>query len=475
LWFTPWVKTKDSIMKLHSVLSSAVALFGAMSLGPLPAFASAKSDAPAGSVNLRIDLDRAVLPADSTERAVVKISLDGVRLPRRGNRPPLNLALVLDRSGSMGGDKIVKAREAALEAVERLSPDDVVSLVVYDNHVETLVPAQRVGNGHQLREAIRGIQPRGGTALYGGVTRGADQVRRNLEDRRFINRVILLSDGLANVGPSSPEELGRLGTSLMKEGISVTTIGLGLGFNEDLMTRLAQRSDGNTYFVEHSGDLPRILTAELGDAMSVVARRVVIEIDFPRGVRPLAFVGRDGTIRGQRAELTLSQIYGGQEKFALVEVEIEPSQSGTEREIARARVNYEDAVQQREATLTAARKVQFSTSSVEVVNSADHKVQADYAANVMALAKDEAVALVDANQRDAAAALLRSRADELRKTADTYRNSAVSELAAAAAPTAEKLERDGLSNAERKVFRAESAQTRSQQAVGSASSYPGSR
>lgn len=448
-------------MKLRSLLSSAVALFGAMSL------ASAGSVAPSSAaVTVRVDVDRTVLPADSTERAVVKIGLDGIRLPRRDLRPPVNVALVIDRSGSMGGDKSAHAREAALEAVARFSPDDIVALVVYDNRIDTLVPAQRVGDGRRLREAIRGIEPRGGTALHGGVMGGAAEVRKHFEDRRFVNRVILLSDGLANVGPSSPEELGRLGASLMKEGIAVTTIGLGLGFNEDLMTRLAQRSDGNTYFVEHSGDLPRIFAAELGDVLNVIARRVVIEIEFPEGVRPLAFVGRDGTIRGRRAELTLNQLYGGQEKFALIEVEVAPGAAGVQREIARARVSYEDAVQQRSATVTASRAVHFSASRREVVTSADHKVQADYAANVIAVAKDEAVALVDADRRDQAAAVIRERTAELRKTAETYGNTVVRDLAAAAAPAAAKLEHEGLSNAERKLYRAESAQTRSQQAVG---------
>ena len=450
-------------MKLRILFSSAIALFGAMSL--LFAAKNRTSASSAESVNVRIDVDRAVLPADSTEKAVVKIALDGVRLPRHGARPPVNLALVIDRSGSMSGDKIVKAREAALEAVERLAPDDVVSLVVYDNHIETLVQAQRVGDGRRLRDAICGIEARGGTALYGGVTRGASEVRKNLEDRRYINRVILLSDGLANVGPSSPEELGRLGTSLMKEGISVTTIGLGLGFNEDLMTRLAQRSDGNTYFVEHSSDLPRIFSAELGDVLSVIARRVIVEIEFPRGVRPICFVGREGTIRGQRAELTLNQLYGGQEKFALIEVEVAPTAEGEEREIARAQVRYEDAVHNRTATQTAARTVKFSASRAAVVKSADHKVQADYAANVIAVAKDEAVALVDAGRRDAAGALLRARSEELRKSADAYGNLQVKELAAVTAPAAAKIEQDGLSNSERKIFRAESAQTRGQQAT----------
>ncbi|WP_414662388.1 vWA domain-containing protein [Horticoccus sp. 23ND18S-11] len=450
-------------MKTLLLVSCTAALLGAIPFA-LSARSLALADgASPDPVRLRIDVDRTVLPAETPERAVVKIGLDCIRLPRRDLRPPVNLALVIDRSGSMSGDKIEKAREAALEAVRRLGPDDIVALIAYDSGVQTLVPAQRVGDGRRLERAIRGIEAGGNTALHGGVTRGAEEIRRHMEDRRFVNRVVLLSDGLANVGPRTPDELGRLGTSLLKEGISVTTIGLGLGFNEDLMTRLAQRSDGNTYFVEHSGDLPGIFAAELGDVLNVVARRVVIEIDFPAGVRPLAFVGRDGTIRGQRAELSLNQLYGGQEKFALIEVEVAPGRADAELEIARARVSYDDAVKQRPTTLTAQRSVRFSASRAAVVGSADHKVQADYAANVMAVAKDEAVVLVDSNRRDEAAARLRAKTSELKKIADTYQNSSVQQMAAAAAPEADRLEKEGLGNAERKNYRAESAQTRSQQ------------
>ncbi|MDI1250820.1 MAG: VWA domain-containing protein [Lacunisphaera sp.] len=447
-------------MKTFLLPVLAVALSGVISL-----FAKSTVEHP---VRLSVDVDRRVLPAGSTERAVVKIGLDCLRLPPRGARPPVNLALVIDRSGSMGGDKIAQAREAALELVRRLGPDDIISIIAYDTRVETLVPAQRVGHAYGLEAAIRSIEAEGSTALYGGVTRGAAEVRRFIEDSRYVNRVILLSDGLANVGPSSPEELGRLGHSLMKEGISVTTIGLGLGFNEDLMARLASRSDGNTYFVENSRDLPGIFNRELGDVLNVVARRVVIEIDFPAGVRPVNFVGREGAIRGQKAELTLNQLYGGQEKFALIEVEVSPEMAGTEREIARARVNYEDALTARSASVTAQRNVSFSAEARVVVASADHQVQADYAANVLAVAKDEAIALVDSGKKNEAAALLRQRSAELKEIGKVYSNTAVAATAAAAAPEAARLERDGLDNAQRKAYRADSQQVKNQQSSGSA-------
>jgi Ca-activated chloride channel family protein len=454
-------KTKVN-MKLRILLLFAAALISAASLA-LSAKTVNQSTATAGSVQLRIDVDRAVLPAESTERAVIKIALDAIRPPRSDRRLPVNLALVIDRSSSMSGEKIVKAREAALEAVRRLEPDDIVALVAYDSRVETLVPAQRVGDRRRLEAAICSIEATGMTALHGGVMRGAEEVRQHIEDRRYVNRIILLSDGQANVGPRTPEELGRYGTSLMHEGISVSTVGLGLGFNEDLMTRLAQRSHGNTYFVEHSSDLPRIFAAELGDVLSIVARRVVIEVVFPEGVRPLCFVGREGVIRGQKAELTLNQLYGGQEKFALVEVEVSPAKAGLRREIARASVSYEDALDQRNATLAATRTVEFSTNTQTVISSADHRVQADYAANVMAGAKDEAVALVDSNRRDEAGALLRQKAAELAKIGTTYSNFAVQSVAAPAAAEADRIERDGLDNSARKNYRAESAQTRNQQ------------
>ena len=449
-------------MKIKFISLFAAALAGVLSL--VSCSASQLDDV----VQLHIDLDRTVLPAGTTGTTIVKVCLDGVRLPRTATRPPVNLAIVIDRSGSMEGEKLERAREAALEALGHLAPDDVLSVVIYDTEVQTLVPAQCVGNGRSIAAAIRSIRAGGSTALFGGVSQGASEVRKHVEDRRFINRVILLSDGLANVGPQSPEELGRLGAALVKEGISVTTVGLGLGFNEDLMTRLAQRSDGNTYFVESSDDLPRIFAGELGDVLNVIARRVVVEVEFPEGVRPLNFIGRDGVIRGRKAELTLNQLYGGQEKFALIEVEVASAHAGAELEIASARLSYENALTQKTAVVRAQGKVTFSGNREAVVSSANLRVQNDYAVNVLAVTKDKAVELVDANRRADAAKELRAKAAELKVTASTYNNAPMAALAVQQEAEADTLERDGLSNAKRKAYRAENAQTKNQQSSSSA-------
>ena len=444
--------------------SNILALFATTLLGVTSLFAARSTDE---TVKLRIDLDRGVLPAGSTEKAVVKICLDGLRLPRPDSRVPVNLSLVIDRSGSMSGDKIERAKEAALEALARLAPDDLLSVVTYDSDIQTLVPAQRVGDGRHIANLIRRIHVGGSTALFGGVSQGAAELRKHVEDRRYIHRVILLSDGVANVGPSSPEDLGRLGAALVKEGISVTTVGLGLGFNEDLMTRLAQRSDGNTYFVESSDDLPRIFAGELGDVLNVIARRVVVEVDFPEGVRPLGFVGREGVLNGRKATVTLNQLYGGQEKFALIEVEVPASKAGAKLELATARVTYENALTQRSVSQSASSNVSFSEERAVVIKSANLAVQNDYAVNRIAVAKDAAVGFMDANRPAAAAQELRAQSVELKQLATTYSNASVAELAKKQEAEADRLEREGLSNSGRKAYRAENAQTVNQQSSSS--------
>ncbi|MDR0351799.1 MAG: VWA domain-containing protein [Opitutaceae bacterium] len=452
---------------LPAALAAAFAL--ALSLQS-PALFAAANRAPA--VSLRVDLDRSVLAADTTEKAIVKICLDGVRLPRPEARQPVNLAIVLDRSSSMRGERIERAKDAALEALQRLAPDDILSLVVYDSTAEVLVPARRVGDGRAIAGVIRSINVTGMTALHDGVVLGGNELRKNIEDPRYVHRIMLLSDGQANRGPRTPEALGQLGEKLAGEGISVTTIGVGLGYNEDLMTRLALRSDGNTWFAESGAALPRIFAAELGDVLNVVARRAVIRVEFPDGIRPLALVGRQGSIDGRRAEIPLGQIYGGQEKFALVEVEVSPTRAGAEREIARARITCEDIAAQRTVELAALGRARFSADPSAVIASANHQVQADFAANRTAEVKDKAIELIDAGHQQEAAQLLRWNSRYMDNYGKNYDNRAVRELSAKNDAEAEIVELSQFSVETRKQFRTDNANTVNQQNTSSSSVAP---
>jgi len=447
-----------------STVLKRVAVAGLVLLAAGAEAAKTKS-ADSSVVKCTVELDRALLTAGRTHKAVVRISLDADQVVRAGERAPVNLAVVLDRSGSMGGEKLEKAKEAAIEALRRLDGRDIFSLVVYESNVETVVPAQSAANTEWIEARIRSIRTGGSTALFGGVSQGAAEVRKNL-DKEYVNRVILLSDGLANVGPRSPEDLGRLGTGLMKEGISVTTVGVGKDYNEDLMARLAQNSDGNTYFAESSRDLPRIFKAELGDVLSVVARDVNLIIECPEGVRPVGVIGRDVSVRGRTVEVALNQLYGGQKKFALLEVEIPSGAAGESRPVASAMVRYENLVNQKREESSASVEVSFTAVVEEAEKSVNAEVKKDVELNLAARAQDDAITLADQGKAGEAAQALRQAAESLKKTAEKLDDSELAEKAQEAEKQAAAIEANsGMTREQRKTLRADSYRTYNQQSA----------
>ena len=164
----------------------------------------------AGTNQLKLDaaMDRPFLLADTTQTAYLRVALSGSTMDEPQLRVPVNIAIVIDKSGSMGGDKIAKAREAAIMAVDKLSSDDIISIITYDSTVNVLIPATKVSDKHTIFKAIRNINSGGSTALFAGVTKGGQEMRKFLSSDR-VNRMMLLSDGLANVGPQTPAELGN--------------------------------------------------------------------------------------------------------------------------------------------------------------------------------------------------------------------------------------------------------------------------
>jgi len=284
-----------------------------------------------------VTLSQSVIMAGAPQTVYLKIglSVDG----ESNYRAPVNVALVIDRSGSMQGEKLVRAKEAARLAVNRLRSDDIVSVIAYDDTVRTLLPATKVADRTAVLAAIDRLQPGGSTALFAGVSVGAAEVGKFLDQER-VNRIILLSDGLANVGPDSPSELGALGASLKKQGIAVSTIGLGLGYNEDLMARLAGRSDGNHAFVEHPRDLARIFDLEFGDALSVTAQDVLVRIECSPGVRPVRVLGREAEITGRVVTVSVNQLYDAEKQHVLLELEAPAGTNGEARRLAEVSWSY---------------------------------------------------------------------------------------------------------------------------------------
>jgi Ca-activated chloride channel homolog len=327
----------------------------------------------AAQVKLDVSLANPVLIAGKKQTTYLKVGLTGFEMEGKSKRTPANIAIVIDRSGSMQGDKIKQAKEAARVAISRLNGNDIVSVVAYDDTVSVLVPATKASDREAILAGIDRIEAGGSTALFAGVSKGAEEVRKFLTRDR-VNRVILLSDGLANVGPDTPGALGELGSSLVKEGISVTTLGLGLGFNEDLMSLLAQRSDGNHAFIEHSKDLVKIFNYEFGDVLSVVAQEVLVTINCAEAVRPVKVLGRQADIAGQNVVASINQLYSNQEKYLMLEVEIPEGSVKKPLDVANVKVTYANMSTKTTDTLTSAVAVRFTESEEQVVQKRDKVV-----------------------------------------------------------------------------------------------------
>ena len=199
-------------------------------------------------------------------------------------RPALNLSLVLDRSGSMGGAKMERAREAAAYCIEQLLTTDRISVVVFDDKIEVLIPSQLAENKSALKEMLAHIYARSSTALHEAWVRGGIQVSEHLADGA-INRVLLITDGQANIGLTNTDEIVTQALNLNARGVSTSTIGIGADFNEDLLLPMAQAGGGNAWHVEHADDMQRIFAVELEGLIAQVGHTVTLSLVPSDGAR----------------------------------------------------------------------------------------------------------------------------------------------------------------------------------------------
>ncbi len=444
----------DNILTRARPLAALLLSVLALGLAPLKA-----GEAP---VELTAQPSQSVIKSGETSRVFLRVGLRGIRPPEEIERSPANIALVIDKSGSMKGAKIADAREAAIMALGRLTADDTLSVVAFDHNVDVVLPATSASDLPNMRQAIRKIRAGGRTALYAGVETGIDEVLAFL-DPYAVNRVILLSDGLANVGPTSPDRIAALGREAAGEGISITTIGLGLGYNEDLMTRLALNSDGNHAFVEHPDDLVGIFNKEFGDVFSVVGQGASVELDFPDGVKPLRTLGRPAEIDGQRVSFNLRQIHGGQQKYLLVEVEVGTSGADGQLEAADVMATYTDMATKKSRTLKDRVTLRLSDQPGTIEASRDKDVLSAAALQIATERSEKAVKLRDSGKVDEARKLLQDNAAYLEERARALSAPALEELAGEQASDAEAMT-SGDWTRQRKQMRSRQYKGKTQQA-----------
>ena len=199
-------------------------------------------------------------------------------------RIPLNISIVIDRSGSMQGVKMGYAKKAAKNIIDQLKSEDIASIVVYDSGVDTIQSPVHVIEKDKIKTKIDMITPQASTNLWGGTEQGYQFVQRNFKPG-YVNRVLLISDGLANVGLTDSVVI-RIKVQKFKDdsGISLSTFGVGLDYNETLMTDMAETGAGNYYFIDTPDKMTSIFNNELNGLLNVAAQNAVLKISLPKGV-----------------------------------------------------------------------------------------------------------------------------------------------------------------------------------------------
>jgi Ca-activated chloride channel family protein len=245
---------------------------------------------PASNLTVRATWERTLLAAGRDEMGLL-LSIAAQRPVSRlqAERAPIDVAFVLDRSGSMDGDKIELVKEAVNKAVDYLRPQDRVALVIFDNEIDVLQPLApaRAGVRTGIREVLRGVQARGGTNLSDGWLTGCQELAASPPHagEARLQRAILLTDGEANDGITDRAALAGHAAALRQRGISTTAMGVGLGFDEVLLTGLVEAGGGNFAWIGEPGDLPAFFEQEIGGLTAIAALRPQVEITLPPGLR----------------------------------------------------------------------------------------------------------------------------------------------------------------------------------------------
>jgi Ca-activated chloride channel family protein len=330
-------------------------------------------------------------------------------------RRPLNLGLVLDRSGSMGGTPLRQAIKSAKALVDELTDKDRLSVVVFDDHIKTLVEPDYVRDKKAVQSAIDKVHAGGTTNLCGGWQQGGKHVQQHFSQQQ-VNRVLLLTDGHANVGTTDTPTLVKYAQDKAAAGVATTTLGFGTSFNEDLLIGMARAGEGNYYYIESHEDLQQILHIELEGLSSVCAQNLVVQI------KPHAAVGSTTVLNQYRSEqkgkalsVSVGDVYAVEDKVLALDLEVQAGGAGP---LPLLTVAYTYQVVEGGAPREVRGELEIATTAVPADQAAtpDFKVVGQAMRLRAARAKDEAVELADRGKLKDAAKKLQQIAETLRQS-----------------------------------------------------------
>lgn len=263
--------------------------------------------------------------ANGETHLYIQLRLTGKEIEVEELRTNINLGVVLDRSGSMHGSKLKKAKEAVEFVVNNLSKEDVLALTIYDHKVDTIIPSAKLTNRTAIINQLRSIRSRGRTNLHGGIVEGAQQVEsaKHLEYR---NVMLLLSDGLANEGITDRGRIRESVTDIYGGGIGISTFGVGDDFDEDLLVNIADAAGGSFYFIETPDNIPKFIEQEFQGLLATAAYNIEVEWQKSEDISIRRALGVPYEDR-LSANTKMGDLRSGNELLIILDVTIPPSES----------------------------------------------------------------------------------------------------------------------------------------------------
>ncbi len=336
--------------------------------------------------------------------AILQVGLSTGLESDRQNLRPLNLGIVIDKSGSMADDnKLVRVKEALMTLVKKLRSSDVLSIVVFDSEASVLLPAERVTDKESVENVIREIEPGSATNLSGGLVLGYEEVLKNYR-RNATNRVMLLTDGIANRGITDPGEIAEQSGGYNDRGIDLSTIGVGRDVNQDFLRRLAKSGRGLFHFVADSEDIQKVFDSEFQSLVSPVAEEPNLEVSLDPSLRLEKVYGYSPQISGNRVSIKLDNMNSGMTEVVLLRVQA-PAESDQSKLSAKATLKYFDLVRKQEAVTADSASISLGEVDRERV-AEDSSVAKNYTIAALAQAiKDMAAACEGQRYRQAESCL----------------------------------------------------------------------
>ena len=323
--------------------ASPATLPGASATAPAPKDLARFVDGKTLAVEAR--LGHGTLAKDGTGETYVMANITGADAPTQA--APLNLALVIDRSGSMKGERIARALDAAVGIVERLRDGDTVSVVSFDTEAMVVVAPTQVHASARssIESRIRSIRLGGDTCISCGLEAGMTALRSASVPADHVERMILLSDGATNHGVTDMPGLRAMAGHMRDRGCSISTIGVDVDFDEKVMAALASESNGRHYFVSDAAGLPAVFAQELDSLLATVAQDAEMAIELAPGV--VVDQVFDRTFRrevdanGVRIYVPLGTFAAKQQKTLLLKLRVPVGVEGN-RPIAAMHLAYKD-------------------------------------------------------------------------------------------------------------------------------------